>query len=159
MKIMTKVLKESLFIILIACLIGLLTNIQLIEKYVNNEFDYGFVIVEKEFTPSEITIYEAEELFQKGKALFIDARPEEDFKIGHILGALNIPLNSIKSPEDLKTLNLPKNKMLITYCEGGDCKSSIYLAYYLLKAGYRKVKVLIGGWPGWLEAGLPREGS
>lgn len=157
MKIAFQVGKESIFIIIIACLIGVLTNTNLIKRYLKDEFRSGFLTIEKEFYPSEISIYEAEEYFIKGTALFIDSRTKEQFREGHILGAINIPVTSIKSPEDLNKIDLPKDKVLITYCEGGDCKSSFYLAYYLLKAGYKDVKVLSGGWPGWVQAGFPRE--
>ena len=149
------IVKESTFIIVIASIIGVFINIQLIKKYVNYEFKSGFISFEGNLLPPEISIYEAEELFQKGETLFIDARPQGEFKKGHILGAINIPVNSINSPEDLKNIKIPKDKLLITYCEGGDCKSSYYLAYYLQKAGYEKVKVLSGGWPAWFENGLP----
>jgi rhodanese-related sulfurtransferase len=155
MRNFSRIIKESVLIIIIASIIGVFINIQLIKKYINHDFNSEFIFFDENLPPQEITIYEAEELFQKGNALFIDARSKEEFKKGHILGAINIPLNSITSSEDLKNIKLPEDKLLITYCEGGDCKLSFYLAYYLQKAGYVKVKVLAGGWLKWLENGLP----
>ncbi|MFQ6082028.1 MAG: rhodanese-like domain-containing protein [Candidatus Aminicenantia bacterium] len=157
MKVFVQISRQSLIIILISSLIGLLINLSLIKKYLNQEVSSDFILLDKNLSISEITIFEAEDLFREEKALFLDARTEEKYKKGHILGAINLPLSKIKSPDDFKKIKLPEDKILITYCEGGDCRSSLYLAYYLIKAGYKNVKMLTGGWPGWLEAGLPWE--
>jgi 3-mercaptopyruvate sulfurtransferase SseA len=54
---------------------------------------------------------EAIEMVKQRKAVFIDVRSREDYKAGHIAGALSIPETEL--PARLK--ELPK-KYLITYC-------------------------------------------
>lgn len=150
-----KLFKEVVLILVIASIIGILLNLKLIKKYFIYEYRENFILFEGNPLPEFITVYEAEELFRTGNALFIDSRSKEEFEKGHIPGAINIPLSSIESEKDLKEINIPKDKLLITYCEGGDCKSSLYLAYLLQKAGFNKVKVLEGGYPKWIENKLP----
>lgn len=49
-------------------------------------------------------------------AVIVDVRTPSEYKSGHIPGALNIPLDSIKSKSgDLKS----KNKVVITCCRSG----------------------------------------
>lgn len=53
----------------------------------------------------------------KDGALIVDVRTPGEFKTGHIKGALNIPLDAIKSRVDeLKR----KNKTIITCCRSGN---------------------------------------
>ena len=55
---------------------------------------------------------EAMKLVQAGKAVYIDVRPKSDFDLGHIKGAINIPLNELPK----RWADLPIRKTLITYC-------------------------------------------
>jgi rhodanese-related sulfurtransferase len=55
---------------------------------------------------------EAVSLVKKHKAVFVDVRPKDAFEQGHIKGAMNIPLGEVL--QHLK--DLPKGKMIITYC-------------------------------------------
>lgn len=45
-------------------------------------------------------------------AIFVDVRAKDQFDIGHIKGAINIPLTELTA----RMKDLPKNKMIITYC-------------------------------------------
>ena len=157
MRSFLKLTKEAAFILIIASIISVFLNINLIRKYAEYDFKGDFLFLEGDTLPELITVYEAEELWQRGEAIFIDSRSQEEFKKGHILGAINVPLNSINSLQDLKNMDIPQERIIIAYCGGGDCKSSFYLAYFLQKAGFRNVKVLEGGWPKWFENGLPWE--
>jgi predicted sulfurtransferase len=55
---------------------------------------------------------EARELLKKNKAVLVDVRNEASYKAGHIKGALNIPFNEIRE----RARELPRDKMIITYC-------------------------------------------
>jgi rhodanese-related sulfurtransferase len=59
-----------------------------------------------------ITPLEARAAVEKGKAIIIDVRGEESWKAGHVKGARLIPLNDI----GVRTAELPRDKMIITYC-------------------------------------------
>ncbi len=56
---------------------------------------------------------ESQKLVKDGKAVIIDVRGTDAYKVAHIKGALDIPLNNIESG-DYK--GLPKGKRIIAYC-------------------------------------------
>lgn len=59
-----------------------------------------------------ITPAEAREAVAQGKAIIIDVRGEESYNAGHVKGARWINLNDVGS----RTGELPRDKMIITYC-------------------------------------------
>ena len=59
-----------------------------------------------------VTPAEARAAVEKGQAVIVDVRPAESFKAGHVKGALSIPLGDIEA----RTGELPRGKMIITYC-------------------------------------------
>jgi 3-mercaptopyruvate sulfurtransferase SseA len=60
-----------------------------------------------------VKVEEAKKMVAEGKAVIIDVRGAEAYKMSHIKGALDIPLNKLEAG-DFK--NLPKDKVLIAYC-------------------------------------------
>lgn len=57
-----------------------------------------------------ITVAEAREAFEKGKAVIIDVRSESSYRVGHIQSALWM----IDVGSHIK--ELPRDKIIITYC-------------------------------------------
>ena len=106
--------------------------------------------------PMMVSPEEAESLFVAGKALFVDARSEFDFRLGHIRGAVNLPLKSAVAEAELLR-GVSKDRLIITYCDGQNCNSSIDLAARLYARGFRTVKIFFGGWEEWQARGLPVE--
>lgn len=60
-----------------------------------------------------INVEEAKKLIAEGKAIIIDVRGPDPYKISHIKGALDVPMSKLQtgSLEDL-----PKDKLIIAYC-------------------------------------------
>ncbi|HTH51926.1 MAG TPA: rhodanese-like domain-containing protein [Pyrinomonadaceae bacterium] len=58
-----------------------------------------------------IELVEAKAAYDDKSAVFIDSRPAEAYKDGHVAGAINIPLGST---DDFSSL--PKGKKIIVYC-------------------------------------------
>ena len=52
---------------------------------------------------------------------------------------------------------LPKEEIYVIYCEGDDCDVSKRLAAELMKLGFTKVYVFLGGIYEWIDAGYPTE--
>ena len=103
-----------------------------------------------------ISLATAKEHFESENALFVDARHEFDFQQGHIRGAVNIPLKDIDI--QIARLNkISKDKLLIVYCDGAECNSSIELSVKLMESGFANVKIFFGGWQEWISAKLPIE--
>ena len=91
-------------------------------------------------------------LVKKGDAMVIDVRPQEEFRAGHITGAVNIPLDSL--PRRLKTL--PKEQEIVAYCRGPYCLFAIEAIKQLRKKGFR-ARRLEEGFPEWKAERLPVE--
>lgn len=105
-------------------------------------------------TPQIIHIQEALNLFQSGEAIFVDTRHEFDYNLGHIRGALNLPLAEFDSKQEVIS-SLGRNKTIITYCDGAECNSSVEVATKLAESGFTSVKVFFAGWNEWQNQGLP----
>ena len=105
----------------------------------------------------DISLFEAQKLFANDEAVFIDARPMEDYLQGHIRGARSLPRQEL----DLKFIDVTKDLDLetpvITYCDGETCELSHDLALFLRDAGFVNTRVLVNGWSLWRLAGMPVE--
>ncbi len=84
-------------------------------------------------------------------ALVVDVRPPADFKKGHLLNAVNIPL--AKFSERAAELGKDKSRPLVVYCALGS--SQVEAAAKLRLLGHSEVYQLKGGMNGWLTASLP----
>lgn len=82
----------------------------------------------------------------------LDVRPEDEFALGHLPGALNIPLAELER----RLGELPKSREVIAYCRGPYCVLSFEAVAALRARGYR-VRRLEDGYPEWKAAGLPVE--
>jgi len=82
----------------------------------------------------------------------LDVRPEDDFALGHLPGAVNIPLAELER----RIGELPKSQEVIAYCRGPYCVLSFEAVAALRARGYR-VRRLEDGYPEWKAAGLPVE--
>ena len=60
-----------------------------------------------------VKVEEAKKMIAEGKAIIIDVRGAEAYKMSHIQGALDIPLGKLEA-SDFK--DLPKDKLIISYC-------------------------------------------
>jgi 3-mercaptopyruvate sulfurtransferase SseA len=59
-----------------------------------------------------ITREDAQKMVKDGKAVYVDVRSKDQYDIGHIKGAINIPLTDVIT----RIKELPTGKYLITYC-------------------------------------------
>jgi len=100
---------------------------------------------------------EARAALAKGAHTFVDAREPDEFAMGHIPGAVNIPAEALATGLDDAVAGLAKDKPLIIYCGGLSCPKSKELAEGLKMSGYTNVTVLPEGMEGWKAAGGPVE--
>ncbi|MHB8403867.1 MAG: ArsR/SmtB family transcription factor [Gammaproteobacteria bacterium] len=81
-----------------------------------------------------------EELLRRvknGEVTVLDVRPTEEYRAGHIPGALSVPLAELKS--HLK--ELPKNREIVAYCRGPYCVMAIEAVELLRRKGYRAYRM------------------
>jgi ArsR family transcriptional regulator len=89
-----------------------------------------------------------------GLVTILDVRPEDEFALGHIPGALNIPLGKLEH----RLGELPADREVIAYCRGPYCVLSFEAVAALRARGYL-VRRLEDGYPEWKAAGLPIEAA
>ncbi|KNY31754.1 metalloregulator ArsR/SmtB family transcription factor [Agrobacterium genomosp. 3 str. CIP 111-78] len=82
----------------------------------------------------------------------LDVRPKEEFDLGRIPGAVNVPLDEIEK----RLSELPLETEIVAYCRGPYCVLSFEAVATLREKGYR-VRRLEDGFPEWLDAGLSVE--
>ena len=74
-----------------------------------------------------------------GSAVLVDVRDPDEFEEGHIPGAINLPLNDLRS----RLAELPRDRELWLYCRVG--QRGYYAARLLMQHGFR-VRNLPGGY-------------
>jgi len=99
----------------------------------------------------------AKQIFDKGKAVFLDARSLESFKSGHIKGAESLPLDQFDDLIEMFKKKHPANTFIVTYCSGRTCDDSHRLEELLFDHGYVNVSIFIDGYQGWKAEGYPIE--
>jgi ArsR family transcriptional regulator len=87
-----------------------------------------------------------------GDVVLLDVRPEDEYGLGHLPGALNIPLRQLEQ----RLSELPRKREVIAYCRGPYCVLSFEAVAELRARGFR-VRRFEAGFPEWKAAGLPIE--
>jgi 3-mercaptopyruvate sulfurtransferase SseA len=147
-------------LILTACLVlGAVTNLGYVRAVASGEKKLSLsekIEATRESVP-RIELDEASEAFMRGDVLFVDARDRHAFDAGHIPGAVNVSWEEAQYDDSLIVAAIPRERPVITYCDGSDCESSILLGGAMAGLGYTDVQVFFGGWVEWEEAGFPVE--
>jgi rhodanese-related sulfurtransferase len=99
----------------------------------------------------------AKQIHDRGNALFLDARPDDDYARGHIPGAISLPIDRFDAQIGNILDRHPENRPIVTYCSGRTCEDSHKLARLLIEFGFTDVKIFIDGFPGWEKKGYPVE--
>ena len=89
---------------------------------------------------------------KQGLVTLLDVRPEDEFALGHVPGALNIPLSQLKR----NLAKLDRKTDIVAYCRGPYCVMSFEAVAQLRKFGFKAWR-LEDGLPEWRAAGLPVE--
>jgi rhodanese-related sulfurtransferase/predicted transcriptional regulator len=89
-----------------------------------------------------------------GEVVLLDVRPEDEYALGHLPGALNVPLGRLEE----QLARLPKDREIVAYCRGPYCVLSFEAVAALRARGFT-VRRLEDGFPEWKAAGLAVEGT
>ena len=98
-----------------------------------------------------------EDLLERARAgavLVLDVRPSEEYRAGHIPGAVSVPVEELEN----RIGELPDGKEVVAYCRGPYCVLA-FRAVEILRARGRCARRLTDGFPEWRAAGLPIEVS
>ncbi len=153
------------FILLVAACFGLMQQWALVQQSWRGELTARIEQRraqhrEKEFQGVKtLNLARAYALFQAGQALFIDARPAEEYAELHVPKALNLTPDMLEQGGAAKVAEIPKDREIVVYCGQESCDLSLKVAEKLQALGYTRVTAFMGGFRAWDEAGYPAETS
>lgn len=84
-----------------------------------------------------------------GEVTVLDVRPVEEYRSGHIPGAISIPLQELER----RLMELPRDQEIVAYCRGPYCVLAIRAVEVLRAKGFRAAR-LEDGLPDWRANGL-----
>jgi rhodanese-related sulfurtransferase len=87
-----------------------------------------------------------------GSVLVVDVRDELVFKVGHIPGAISVPLAEIERRAG-EVRDRARDRPVVTYCSCPSEQTALSAAIALWKGGVSNVSVLVGGYPEWVATG------
>ncbi len=103
-----------------------------------------------------VTTDQMKQIIKTGNALIMDARNPDAYKKGHIPTAINIPfLDVFNYIETLQSI--PRDTLIIIYCEGVHCELSKNLAEFLKGMNFRRIFIYHDGIEVWSAQNLPLE--
>lgn len=86
------------------------------------------------------------------KLYIIDARSPAKYSESHIKNAVNIYPFMEDEQEYYRLLtDIPSDKIIVVYCDGGNCDLSHEVVNTLMGLGYSNVYLYLGGWEDWIK--------
>lgn len=76
-------------------------------------------------------------LVRQGAVTVLDVRPADEFKAGHLAGALSVPLKELK----LRLSELPRGQEIVAYCRGPYCVLSVEAVGLLRAEGFQAIRI------------------
>lgn len=93
----------------------------------------------------------AASLIEKGGVTIVDVRTQDEFREGHLKGAVNIDILEPGFEEQLGRLD--KTRPVLVHCQAGGRSTRSLKSFE--KLGFTQVIHLDGGYGGWVDAGKP----
>jgi len=87
---------------------------------------------------------------REGAVTVLDVRPAEEYRAGHIPGALSIPLKELER----RLSDLPRDREVVAYCRGPYCVLAVEAVEILRSRGFSAFR-LEENVQDWREEGLP----
>lgn len=106
-----------------------------------------------------ITATQANDFFQDGRHIFMDARPADDFQKGRIPSAFSVPYENVEEAILNVQMFLTPEQPIVTYCSGESCDESFLLTEFLRAQGFTNVVLFAGGMEAWRQAEYRVEGG
>ena len=97
-----------------------------------------------------VTRKQLRKLIREGAVTVLDVRPPDEFALGHVPGAVNIPVRALKE----RLAEITPDHEIVAYCRGAYCVFSFEAVAFLRARGF-KARRLEEGLPEWRAAGLP----
>lgn len=106
----------------------------------------------KETSTNYVVVKELGRLLKEDNTVtLIDARTVEEYDLGHVPGAVNVPIDNLT--EYAKNRGSDSDGPVVTMC--GSSGRGEKAATILTSEGVKNVQILEGGLKAWRDAGLP----
>lgn len=89
------------------------------------------------------------ERVRAGAVTVLDVRPPEEYRAGHIPGAISVPLSELKH----RLTELPRDREIVAYCRGPYCVLAVEAVDMLRAHGFKALR-LEDGVPDWRARGF-----
>lgn len=99
-----------------------------------------------------------ERALRRDDTVVVDARLPFQYYLGHIQGAINIPVDGEDVSHLVSSTGLCAGSVIV-YCSSSACPAAETLAHALLAVGCRDVAVYGGGWLEWSQAAADTGGA
>jgi rhodanese-related sulfurtransferase len=96
-----------------------------------------------------VSASEVDRLVKCDGVLVVDARLSRDFALGHLHGAVNVPVNCDDSRRREIMSHVPKSALVVLYCESDSCPFAEGVATDLVSDGFLNLLIYRGGWRDW----------
>jgi len=158
---MKSIYKEVIWIVVLSSVFGVIYNLisdksipfvhaKAEIKTVSDSVLFGGAEPKDKYFDKVVGYEQIVKLLDKKDVQFIDARSPEQFADGHIGNAVNLfPLADNQEDLIVRVNELPHDKILIVYCDGGECDLSHELAKILFEFGFKQTFLYHGGWEEW----------
>jgi 3-mercaptopyruvate sulfurtransferase SseA len=162
---MIKHLKQALFIVILAILTGISYNSLLPTgkalpwvKEKHEVTDSTLFNTNNEKIPEakagellEVNFEQMKKIVDHPDFFLIDARLEDMYQDSHIGNAINIYPYWDEDRYMMALQEVPYDKTIVVYCDGGACDLSHSVAETLQQMGIEKIFLYIGGWEEWSQ--------
>ncbi len=138
-------MRRALLIVLVGSLLGLSWN---------RFSGHGFALDSNVYVRAGdevVEVVEARRRLERG-ALFVDAREQPYYEMGHVPGAVCLPEPEFEAAFTRLEPELRGRLDVIVYCAGFGCEAS-HIVARKLKARGVPAAVLHEGWPAWTDSG------
>ncbi|MDI7268368.1 MAG: metalloregulator ArsR/SmtB family transcription factor [Myxococcota bacterium] len=89
---------------------------------------------------------------RSGAVTLLDVRPVEEYRAGHLPGAVSVPLGELER----RLAELPRDREVVAYCRGPYCVMAVEAVDLLRARGFQAIR-MEEGVPDWRARGLPVE--
>ncbi len=100
-----------------------------------------------------MTPQEARDAAERGEAVIIDVREQDEVASAHVPGITHIPMSEVTG----RMAEVPRDRLIVLMCHSG-MRSERVAAYLETQEGFTETANLEGGIVAWQQAGLPVEG-
>ncbi len=92
-------------------------------------------------------------------AVFIDARPAEEYAAGQVRGAVSIPFHALEAHYGTVAELIDSGQTLVAYCSNRECDDALMLATELQAMGATNLLLYVDGFDDWQRRGGPVEAA